>query len=112
MSKRLFLRKGDLLTQVIVCDRILSQRVYSYGVNITKDDTKVRVVTFPHNPLLVEKIKTIPCHKWDSEKKYRNFPQRSCFQQNNRNLYSCKHKSLGKIVNPIDTLNLNKGGEG
>jgi hypothetical protein len=45
----------------------------TYGVNITKDDTKVRVVTFPYNPLLVEKIKTIPCHKWASEKKYGSF---------------------------------------
>jgi hypothetical protein len=70
-------------------------------VNITKDNTKVRVVTFPYNPLLVEKIKTIPSHKWDSEKKYGNFPQRSCLQQNNGNLYSCQHKDHRPNKKPI-----------
>jgi len=70
-----------------------SQREDSYGVNIIKDDAGI-VVTFPYNPLLVEKVKTIPRRKWDSEKKYRNFPQRSCLQQNNRNLYSCKHEKF------------------
>jgi len=42
-------------------------------VNITKDDAGI-VVTFPYNTLLVEKIKTIPSHRWDSEKKFWSFP--------------------------------------
>jgi len=50
-----------------------SQREDIYGVNITKDDVGI-VVTFPYSPLLVEKIKTIPSDRWDSEKKYWSFP--------------------------------------
>jgi hypothetical protein len=42
-------------------------------VNITKDDAGI-VVTSPYNPLLVEKIKTISCHKWHPEKKFWSFP--------------------------------------
>jgi len=42
-------------------------------VNITKDDAGI-VVTFPYSLLLVEKIKTIPCHKWHPDKKYWSFP--------------------------------------
>lgn len=41
-------------------------------MNITKDHTGI-VVTFPYNPLLVEKVKTIPCHKWHPEKKFWSF---------------------------------------
>jgi len=44
----------------------------SYGVNITKDDAGI-VVTFPYGSLLVEKVKTIPSHRWHSEKKYGSF---------------------------------------
>jgi len=51
-----------------------SQREDIYGVNITKDDAGI-VVTFPYNPLLVEKVKTIPSQRWHSEKKYGRFPQ-------------------------------------
>ena len=42
-------------------------------MNITKDDAGI-VVTFPYSLLLVEKIKTIPCHKWHPDKKYWSFP--------------------------------------
>jgi len=69
-------------------------------VNITKNDAGI-VVTFPYNPLLVEKIKTIPCYKWHPEKKYRNFPQKSCAQQNNGNLYPCMHTEHRPNKKPI-----------
>jgi hypothetical protein len=71
-----------------------SQREDIYGVNITKNDSGIIVVTSPYNPLLVEKIKTISCHRWYSEKKYGSFLQRSCSQENNRDLHSCKHEKL------------------
>jgi hypothetical protein len=38
------------------------------GVDITKNASGI-AVTFPYNPLLIEKIKTISYHTWDSEKK-------------------------------------------
>jgi len=43
-------------------------------VNITKDDSGIIVVTFPYNPQLVAKVKTIPGRKWHPEKKYWSFP--------------------------------------
>jgi hypothetical protein len=64
----------------------------SYGVNITKNDAGI-VVTFPYNLLLVEKIKTIPCHKWHPEKKYRNFLQKSCTQQNQKFIPMYAHRA-------------------
>jgi len=42
-------------------------------MKITKDVAGI-VVTFPYNPLLVEKVKTIPGHRWHPEKKYWSFP--------------------------------------
>jgi len=42
------------------------------GVDITKNASGI-ALTFPYNPLLVEKIKTISYHTWDSEKKYWSF---------------------------------------
>jgi len=62
-----------------------------YGVNITKDDSGTIVVRFPYNLLLVEKEKTIPCHKWHPEKTFWSLPKRSCVKQNNGNLYPYKH---------------------
>jgi hypothetical protein len=50
-----------------------SQREDIYGVNITKDDAGI-VVTFPYNPQLVAKVKTIPGRKWHPEKKFWSFP--------------------------------------
>jgi len=77
-----------------------SQREDSYGVNITKDDAGI-VVTFPYNPLLVEKIKTIPYHRWHPEKKFWSFPKRSCSQQKNRDLYSSQHTDHSPNKKPI-----------
>jgi len=73
-------------------------------MKITKDDAGI-VVTFSYNPLLVEKIKTIPGDRWDSEKKFWSFPKRSCPQQNNRDSYSCT-KTIGRIKSPLHGLNL------
>jgi hypothetical protein len=56
------------LTWLKVVDRIFFTREDIYRVNITKDDAGI-VVTSPYSPLLVEKIKTISCHRWDSGKK-------------------------------------------
>jgi hypothetical protein len=42
-------------------------------MNIAKNDGGI-VVTFSYSPLLVEKIKTIPSHRWHSDKKYWSFP--------------------------------------
>jgi len=80
-------------------------------MKITKDVAGI-VVTFPYSPLLVEKVKTIPGHRWDSEKKYWSFPQRSCPQQNNRDLYSCKHKDHRPNKKPItQSESIKEGGD-
>ena len=50
------------------------QREDNYGVNITKNDSGIIVVTFPYNPLLVAKVKTVPGHKWHPAEKYWSFP--------------------------------------
>jgi hypothetical protein len=50
------------------------QREDNYGVNITKNDSGIIVVTFPYNPLLVEKVKTVPGRKWHPEGKHWSFP--------------------------------------
>jgi hypothetical protein len=49
-----------------------TKRIIYGGVDITKNASGI-AVTFPYNPLLIEKIKTISYHTWDSEKKILEF---------------------------------------
>jgi len=42
----------------------LSQRDDNYGVNITKEDSGIIVLTFPYNPLVVAQVKNVPGRKW------------------------------------------------
>ncbi|MCX5812293.1 MAG: site-specific integrase [Proteobacteria bacterium] len=44
------------------------------GVSLSKDNTGSLTVAFKYDPLFVEKVKTIPGHKWNQEKKYWSFP--------------------------------------
>lgn len=41
----------------------------SYVVTVTKDDSGRKLITFPHNPLPVDKVKTIHSHKWHPAEK-------------------------------------------
>jgi integron integrase len=44
------------------------------GVIVSKDNTGNITVAFKYDPLFVEKVKTIPGHKWNPDKKYWSFP--------------------------------------
>lgn len=44
------------------------------GVVVSKANTGDITVSFKYDPFFVEKIKTIPGHKWNQEKKYWSFP--------------------------------------
>jgi integrase len=44
------------------------------GVAVSKDNTGSLTVAFRYDPFFVEKVKTIPGHKWHPEKKYWIFP--------------------------------------
>lgn len=44
------------------------------GVTIGRDDSGMITVSFPYNPLLVAKVKTVPGHKWHPAEKYWSFP--------------------------------------
>ncbi|OIO31719.1 MAG: integrase [Nitrospirae bacterium CG1_02_44_142] len=41
---------------------------------MSKDSLGTIAVTFPYNPSLVQKVKTIPSHKWHPKEKYWSFP--------------------------------------
>ncbi|MCD6570416.1 MAG: hypothetical protein J7L53_06910 [Deltaproteobacteria bacterium] len=42
-------------------------------VQVSKDVSRI-VVTFPYNPLLIEKIKMVKGHRWHPTEKYWSFP--------------------------------------
>jgi len=44
------------------------------GVSLSKDNAGSLTVAFKYNPFFVEKVKTIPGHKWNQEKKCWSFP--------------------------------------
>lgn len=44
------------------------------GVAVSKDNAGNITVAFKYDPIFVEKVKTIPGHKWNQEKKYWSFP--------------------------------------
>ena len=43
-------------------------------MNVSKENSKRIIVTFPYDPELVEKVKTIDGRKWHKDKKYWSFP--------------------------------------
>jgi hypothetical protein len=46
-----------------------------YGVaTVSKDDSDSIIVAFQYNPLLVEKVKTVPGRKWYPDEKHWSFP--------------------------------------
>ena len=47
------------------------------GVILSKDNSGNITVAFRYNPVYVEKVKNIPGHKWNQEKKYWTFPDSS-----------------------------------
>jgi len=44
------------------------------GVSVSKDNAGSLTVAFKYDPFFVEKVKAIPGHKWNQEKKYWSFP--------------------------------------
>jgi integron integrase len=44
------------------------------GVSVSKDNAGSLTIAFKYDPFFVEKIKTVPGHKWNQEKKYWSFP--------------------------------------
>jgi hypothetical protein len=70
-------------------------------IQVSKDLSGRIIVSFPYDPLLVAKVKTIDGRRWHPAEKHWGFQ-------------SCIHvstKSIGKIKSPLDTLNLKKGDE-
>ena len=43
-------------------------------MNVTKENSGRIIVTFPYDPQLVEKVKTIDGRKWYKDKKHWSFP--------------------------------------
>lgn len=44
------------------------------GVSVSKDNTGNITVAFKYDPFYIEKVKAVPGHKWNQEKKYWRFP--------------------------------------
>jgi hypothetical protein len=78
-------------------------------VNVAKDNTGI-VVTFPYNPLLVEKIKTITSDRWDSEKKFWSFPKRHTHSKTAEIYAQISTKGVGKIKSPLGKLEFERKG--
>jgi hypothetical protein len=69
-------------------------------IQASKDLSGRIIVSFPCVPLLVEKIKSIDGRRWHPSEKHWSF---------HRLVVSTKY--LGKIMSPLDTLELSKGGD-
>jgi hypothetical protein len=77
-----------------------------YGVNITKDDTKIRVVTFPYGLLLVEKIKTIPVANGILKRNTGVSQKGHAYSKTTEIYIHVSTQSIGRIKSPLDSLNL------
>jgi integrase len=68
-------------------------------VIITMDNPDRLLITFPYNPLLVEKIKTIPGHRWHPAEKHWSFKNSDGTLEK-----ILKAEEVAKILNSVDNL--------
>jgi hypothetical protein len=67
-------------------------------IQASKDLSGRIIVSFPYHPVLVSKVKTIDGRRWHPEEKHCSFLR-----------LDVSTKSLGKIMSPLETLELAKG---
>jgi len=105
-------------------------------IQISKDPSGRITVSFPYDPILVSKVKTIDGRRWHPEEKHWSFPKASNpphrwgreregvkklesglspkFNASSKTTEIYTHvstKSLGKIRSPLDNLNLEGGND-
>jgi hypothetical protein len=68
-------------------------------IQVSNDPSGRRIVFFPDDPFLISKIKTIDVRRWLLVEQFGIFKSHT----------DVSMKSIGKIINPLDSLNL-KGG--
>ena len=69
-------------------------------IQVSNNPSSRIIVSFPYDPLFVEKVKTIDGRRWHPAEKHWSFLR-----------LDVGTKSLGKILSPLDTLELPKGGD-
>ena len=94
-------------------------------IHISKDQSGQLAVTFPYNPLLVAKVKTILGHYWhthrhsfathllesDVDLRYIKELLGQSHSKTTKIYTHVSTKSIGKIKRPLDNLILKKGGD-
>ena len=105
-------------------------------INVSKDPSGRIIVSFPYDALLVAKVKTIEGHRWRPTKKHWSFPNAPNlphrwgreregvkklesglspkFNASSKTTEIYTHvstKNIGKIKSPLDSLNLEEGGD-
>jgi hypothetical protein len=79
-------------------------------VQVSNDPSGHIIVSFPYDPLLVEKVKSIDGHRWHPAEKHWSFPNKNGALEKIFGIH-VSTQSIGKIRSPLDSLNLKEGGD-